>query len=350
VGSVLMSGCPIAFATGGLSGLAAGQALRSLGAPVTLLDSPAETAPASAPGQAAHEVRLAKLIRRTSSEIRRLRTSVWEAELGDFDVVIYDRLEPGNYDPPAVTEYEDQVTRRNQTVWVAITANGLTDPDRGSFASSLALAAVSGHFAHVRETRGRPPLSLPSQPVHVDIGAREAASAAEELLTERLNGLLEAADGEPAGTGPAGSSARAPNILVAAADGQFVEATFPDADALADLLRPESAGAHGSPPDRNATHPALASQPYWIRGETRTASEWLTVLRGHRAVAERVMDAADLVASPALVDDGFFAKVVHPQWSTRRIVGLPRRFAGQKRFHLTALALLGRRGGNNGTV
>jgi crotonobetainyl-CoA:carnitine CoA-transferase CaiB-like acyl-CoA transferase len=142
VGSVLMSGCRIAFATGGLSGLAAGQALRSLGAPVTLLDSPAETAPASAPGQAAHAVRLAKLIRRTSSEIRRLRTSVWEAEL----------------------------------------------------------------------------------------------------------------------------------------------------------------------------------------------------------------DAADLVASPALVDDGFFAKVVHPQWSTRRIVGLPWRFAGQKRFHLTALALLGRRGGNNGTV
>jgi crotonobetainyl-CoA:carnitine CoA-transferase CaiB-like acyl-CoA transferase len=157
VGSVLTSGCRIAFATGGLSGLAAGQALRSLGAPVTLLDSPAETAPASAPGQAAHAVRLAKLIRRTSSEIRRLRTSVWEAELGDFDVVIYDRLEPAT-------------------------------------------------------------------------------------------------------------------------------------------------------------------------------------------------TTADLVASPALMDDGFFAKVVHPQWSTRRIVGLPWRFAGQKRFHLTALAQLGRRGGNNGTV
>jgi hypothetical protein len=347
MGSGPMSGCRIAFAT---SGLVARQALRSLGAPITLLDCLAETAPASAPGQAAHAVRLAKLIPRTSLEIRHLCTSVWEPELGDFDVVIYDRLETGNYDPPAVTEYGDRVTRKNQAVWISITANGLTDPGRCSFAPSLTLAAVSGHLAHVRETRGRPPLNLSNQPVHVAISAREAAIAAEELLTEPLNGLLAAADGEPAGTGPAGSSARAPDVLVAAADGQFVAATFPGADALTDLLRPESAGAHGSPPDRNATHPALASQPYWIRGENRTAGEWLTVLRGHEAVAERVMDAADLVAGPALLDDGFFAEVVHPQRGTRRIVGLPWRFAGQERFHLTALPLLGRRGGNDGTV
>jgi hypothetical protein len=289
-----MPGCRIAFATGGL---VAGQALRSLGAPVTLLDSLAETAPASAPGQAAHAVRLDKLIGRTSLEIRHLCTSVWEAELGDFDVVIYDRLEPGNYDPPAVTEYGDRVTRKNQAVWVSITANGLTDPGRCSFEASLTLAAVSGHLAHVRETRGRPPLNLPNQPVHVDISAREAAIAAEEPLTERLNGLPEATDGEPAGTGPAGSSARAPDILDAAADGEFGAATFPDADALADLLQSESAGAYGSPPDRNATHSALASQPYWIRGENETAGEWLIVLRGHEAVVERVMDAAD-VAGP----------------------------------------------------
>ena len=182
-------------------------------------------------------------------------------------------------------------------------------------AAAYSIATIVAAWALGREAEGTERL------IDVDVSM-------EELLTERLNGLLEAADGEPglprvgresgASTGHPGRGCRRP-----VRRGDLSGRGRPGRPA------PVGAGrAPGPPPDQSATHSALASQPYWIHGEHRTAAEWLTALRGHGAVAERVLDAADLVADLALLEDGIFAEVVHPQWGTRRIVGLPWRFAG----------------------
>lgn len=70
------------------------------------------------------------------------------------------------------------------------------------------------------------------------------------------------------------------------------------------------------------------------------AHELAAALRARGVAAERVLLAADLVDDPQLVDRRFFVEVDHPQWSTRRLVGIPWRRAGGEALRLGAPPLL----------
>lgn len=179
---------------------------------VTLLDPP-DADPALA--RSAH-----KTVLRARLRVRGSSESIWDGGADGFDAVVYDRLEPGHYDPPSIMEYAERVTARNEKVWVSISANGLTNPDRAPFASNLTLGASSGWLAYVREAPGGWPLDLPNHqpmlavgqvaalatchalsewnarqaPVHVDISAREAALAAGGPLLQCGSVLLNAGD------------------------------------------------------------------------------------------------------------------------------------------------------------
>jgi crotonobetainyl-CoA:carnitine CoA-transferase CaiB-like acyl-CoA transferase len=59
------------------------------------------------------------------------------------------------------------------------------------------------------------------------------------------------------------------------------------------------------------------------------APELAAELRSAGVIAEAVVDATDLIASPQLASRGFFVPVEHPEWGRRRLVGLPwRPFGG----------------------
>ena len=65
------------------------------------------------------------------------------------------------------------------------------------------------------------------------------------------------------------------------------------------------------------------------------------ILRGSGVDAEPVVAAADLTADPHLEDRGFFTPVDHPEWGTRRLVGVPWRRHGQGALPLRPSPLLG---------
>ena len=65
------------------------------------------------------------------------------------------------------------------------------------------------------------------------------------------------------------------------------------------------------------------------------------ILRRSGVDAEPVVAAADLTADPHLEDRGFFTPVDHPEWGTRRLVGVPWRRHGQGALPLRPSPLLG---------
>jgi crotonobetainyl-CoA:carnitine CoA-transferase CaiB-like acyl-CoA transferase len=62
---------------------------------------------------------------------------------------------------------------------------------------------------------------------------------------------------------------------------------------------------------------------------TRAAADLAAELRAADVIAEEVVDAAGLLASPQLDARGFFVAVEHADWGRRRLIGIPwRRFGG----------------------
>ncbi len=53
------------------------------------------------------------------------------------------------------------------------------------------------------------------------------------------------------------------------------------------------------------------------------AADLAAELRAAGVIAEPVLDAADLIASPQLDSRGFFVPVEHPEWGRRQLVGVP---------------------------
>jgi crotonobetainyl-CoA:carnitine CoA-transferase CaiB-like acyl-CoA transferase len=67
---------------------------------------------------------------------------------------------------------------------------------------------------------------------------------------------------------------------------------------------------------------------------TRRASDLAGELRDVGVMAERVLDAADLLVCEQLAAREFFVPVEHPEWGQRRLVGLPWRQFGEARLPL----------------
>jgi len=72
-----------------------------------------------------------------------------------------------------------------------------------------------------------------------------------------------------------------------------------------------------------------------------TAEVLAQALRSSGVLAEPVVGAADLTRDPHLVARGFFSPVHHPEWGTRRLVGVPWRPCGGSPLPLLPPPLLG---------
>jgi crotonobetainyl-CoA:carnitine CoA-transferase CaiB-like acyl-CoA transferase len=88
--------------------------------------------------------------------------------------------------------------------------------------------------------------------------------------------------------------------------------------AHAPLAAPNFTGADARSAQRRALDNLMADAT-----RQHNSAELAASLRRAGVVAEPVVTAADLVASPALAERGLFVPVEHPEWGRKRLVGVP---------------------------
>lgn len=147
-------------------------------------------------------------------------------------------------------------------------------------------------------------------------------SAMAEVVVQRLNALLVEAD--------SGAPTEAPVDLLFETDGGSARLAVTlrrqhDRKHLASLLGTDTA---------NDDELRTGLRPL-------AAADIASALRRAGIPARTVLDADDLIADRHLADRGFFAAVDHPAWDTRRIIGVPWRFADAGPLSLRPPPLLG---------
>lgn len=77
-------------------------------------------------------------------------------------------------------------------------------------------------------------------------------------------------------------------------------------------------------------------------GNMPTSASIVEHLRRAGVPSAEVLDARGVTENPVLAERGFFVPVEHPEWGTRRLIGLPWRFVGSQPFRLGPPPRLGR--------
>jgi crotonobetainyl-CoA:carnitine CoA-transferase CaiB-like acyl-CoA transferase len=120
-------------------------------------------------------------------EVERQTHDVWQ----DADVVLVDRIEgavglPGLAAGPAA-DYLEYVAARNRSVWVTVSAFGMSGDRRDAVASEVTLLAAGGILGHSRVGQDLPPI-IPASSIGLKLVGQVTAMAALHGVHARLEG------------------------------------------------------------------------------------------------------------------------------------------------------------------
>jgi crotonobetainyl-CoA:carnitine CoA-transferase CaiB-like acyl-CoA transferase len=214
-------------------------------------------------------------------------------------VTVVDRCEgSGPLSDMPVDEYLDQVHAVNRAVWVTLSPCGLTGPRRRSRFNEFLAAA------------------------HADIEGAGPEDASNHLVPFTPHGVFATA------------VERQWIALAVCNDEQWrgLCATLGDPAPLTDQL---FATAESRKADEAQLDAALQDA---VVGAD--AVNLVSALQDAGVAAAHVMAPEDIVVDRHLRSRGFFRPVAHPQWGTRRLVGVPWRIVGRPAFTLGAPPLL----------
>jgi crotonobetainyl-CoA:carnitine CoA-transferase CaiB-like acyl-CoA transferase len=148
--TVFLNGMRVLEVGDGVAGAWAGATFRDLGAVVSRL-------PLASCESAFGESAFGESLARGKQVVDAGSVEQALSMIGRPDVVICDRVERVRGDVPAgLGAYLDYVTRVNPSVWVSISAFGLSGPDAAEFGSDLTVSASAGVLAYVRDGQGVP--------------------------------------------------------------------------------------------------------------------------------------------------------------------------------------------------
>jgi crotonobetainyl-CoA:carnitine CoA-transferase CaiB-like acyl-CoA transferase len=300
----------------GAAGAAAGGFLGSFGASVHVYDSQELSCSAKVISHLADFLDEGK---------PRISHEDWTAAVARYDVILCDRITRRWPTDTRVSEYVELVSRTNHSVWVSLTAFGLSGPDADRRGSNLVTTAASGLLSIVRDMATGQPLMMrggqallcigqvgalaalhgldrfaaKGAPVHVDVSGQEAALATGPF--QQFNHRLLEGNGEVGAgrfAGPMGWYPCADGLVRISVmeehQWKAIVAAMGEPDWAAGIVSFEDRRAHAAQIDQG-----MAA---WTAHHSKFESE--AVLQSHGVPATAVRSPQDLLQSSQFAERG----------------------------------------------